>query len=120
MVLSELFISLIAMIFVFILSTLPLYFSVKFFGGKTTLLKTVIVTFVSGIIVTAIKYQFKTFGGVIAFFILIWIYHEVFRLKWVKAFLAWILQFVFIALFYILALFFAALLLGVSILALLL
>ena len=119
MVLSEI-ISLIAMVFVFILSALPLYFSVKFFGGKTTLLKTVIVTFVSGIIVTAIKYQFKTFGSVIAFFILIWIYHEVFRLKWIKAFFAWLLQFVFLVLFYVFALFVVALLLGVSILALLL
>ena len=118
MVVSEV-ISLIAMVVVFILSALPLYFSVKFLGGKTTLLKTVMVAFISGIIVTAIKYQFQAFGGIIAFLILIWIYHEVFRLRWIKAFLAWILQFVFIILFYLLVLFIVALVLGVSILLLL-
>ncbi len=107
-------------LFVFLISSLPLYFAVKSLKGKTTLLKTVLVTFVTGIVVSAIRTQFEIFGGIIAFFVLIWIYHEVFRLKWIKAFLAWILQFVFIILFYLIIGLILAALLGVSLLALLL
>ena len=90
---------------IFTISSLPLYFSVKLLNGKTTLLKTALVTFILGIIVTAIQNFFKGFGGLIAFFILIWIYHEVFRLKWWKALVAWFMQFIFIAVFYLILIF---------------
>ncbi|MBN2367988.1 hypothetical protein JXC34_03140 [Candidatus Woesearchaeota archaeon] len=120
MALPVIVISLLALIFVFLVSALPLYFAIKFLGGKTTLFKTAFVALISGIIVSAIKFQFKTFGGILAFFVLIWIYHEVFRLKWFKAFVAWILQFVFLAIFYVIALFLIALVVGVSVLGLLL
>jgi hypothetical protein len=58
--------------------------------------------------VSSIKYSFKFWGGLLAFIMLIWIYHEIFRLKWFKAFLAWLLQFVFIAIFYAILIFIAA------------
>ena len=102
----------------FILSALPLYFAVKFLGGKTSLLKTMLVVILGGIVVTAIRSYFKILGGLIAFIVLIWIYREMFRLKWIKAFLAWLLQFVFLAIFYIIA-FLLALLFGLGALALL-
>jgi hypothetical protein len=90
----------------FIISSLPLYFSAKLMGSKTSFVKTLFVAFITGIIISAIQIKFKVFGSIIAFFILIWIYHEVFRLKWLKAFFAWALQFIFVAMFYLIAYFF--------------
>jgi hypothetical protein len=112
-------VSFIVTVLIFVISSLPLYFAVRLLGGKTTLIKTVLVSFISGIIVSAIRLRFETFGAIIAFGILIWIYHEMFRLRWMKALLAWLLQFVFIALFYFLAALFFALIIGISVLALL-
>ena len=87
------------LIVIFLLSALPLYFAVKLLNGRTTLFKTAIITFISGVIVSIVNYLFKTWGALIAFVLLIWIYHDVFRLKWHKAFLAWILQLAFIITF---------------------
>lgn len=98
----------------FMLSSLPLHFSVKLLGGKTSILKTMLVVFVSGIIVTAIQNYVQLIGGLIAFLVLIWIYHEIFRLKWFKAFAAWLLQFVFIVIIYLLAAIFLVSLIGIS------
>ncbi|MBU2634627.1 MAG: hypothetical protein KJ674_05300 [Nanoarchaeota archaeon] len=100
MALYELFLKIIFTIIIFIISSIPLYLAVKALKGKTSLLKTAIITLIAGIIIAAIQYAFKTFGGLIAFFVLIWIYHEVFRLKWLKAFLVWILHLIFIIIFY--------------------
>ncbi len=117
MALSAVLIGMGIMLLAFILSSLPLYFAVKFLGGKTSLLKTMLVTFLTGLIVAAVKSQFRL-GWLIAFFILIWIYHEVFRLKWLKAVIAWVLQFVFIAIFYGVAAIILAALIGITVLGL--
>jgi len=90
-------------IILFILSAIPLHFAVKLLGGKTGLIKTAFISFIVGIVVATINTIFKNWGWLIGFFILIWIYHEMFRLKWIKAFLAWLLQFVFIAIFYMIS-----------------
>ena len=87
------------LIIIFLISALPLYFAVSLLKGRTTLFKTAIITFISGIIVSIVNYFFKTWGALIAFLLLIWIYHEAFRLKWHKAFLSWILQLAFIIAF---------------------
>lgn len=89
------------MIIVFLLSGVPLYFSVKILGGKTTLIKTAFIVLVSGILLTLINIFF-IWGGIIGFIVLIWIYHAAFQLKWWKALLAWLLQFVVLAVFYFL------------------
>jgi hypothetical protein len=106
----------IALLLAFIISSLPLYLSVKFLGGKTSILKTVFISIAVGIIVTAIKSYFSTWGGLIAFFMMIWIYHEAFRLKWIKALLAWILQFVFVIIMYFIMSLILGTILGISIL----
>ena len=104
--------SIIFEIIVFIISAIPLYFAVEFLGGKTTFLNVLLVNLIAGVLFAVLGNKFL-FGTLLAFFVLIWIYHEVFRLKWYKAVLAWILQFVFIALFY-LFLFLIGLLFGIS------
>jgi hypothetical protein len=79
-------------VFIFLLSALPLHILVKILGGKTNLFKTAFVSLIAGVIVALIKDAFSTFGGLFAFVFLIWIYREAFRLKWLKAFLVWLLQ----------------------------
>ena len=100
-------------ILIFILAAIPLYFAVDFLGGKTSFLNVVLVNLVTGVLYSVLRSWSFFFGGILAFILMLWIYHEVFRLKWFKAFLAWLLQFVFIALFYLL-LFFIGLLFGIT------
>lgn len=88
-------------ILIFIISSLPLYFAVKILRGKTSFLKAILITLITGIIVSAIEFTFKIWGGLIAFLILIFIYREAFRLKWWKAIFVWILQLIFIVLLYL-------------------
>lgn len=82
-------------IIIIILSALPLHLAVKLLGGKTNLMKTILVLFLTGVL-TSIIIAIFPFGALISLVFLIWIYHEIFRLKWLKAFLAWILQIIFI------------------------
>lgn len=107
-----LFNSIIFDILLFILAAIPLYFAVESLGGKATFLNVLLVNLITGVLYAVLRSQFF-FGGLFAFILMIWIYHEVFRLKWFKAFLAWLLQFVFIALFYLL-LFFIGLVFGIT------
>ncbi len=86
--------SLVIIFVMIIISALPLYFAVNLLGGRTTILKAFLVMLITAILATVIAAIFP-FGTLIAAFILIWIYHEVFRLRWIKAFIAWILQIVF-------------------------
>ena len=90
----------------FLLSGIPLYLAVKLLGGKTGILKTAIVLFVSGLIVAAIKNYVDTLGALLAFIVMIWIYKESFKLGWFGAFFAWLLQFVMLAIIVIVFLLF--------------
>ena len=97
----------------FLLSALPLYLAVKVMAGHTTLIKTALISLVAGIILAIIKALFTTWGSMIAFIVLILIYKNSFGLGWIRALIAWLLQFVFIV-----ALYFVALaVLGISIVA---
>lgn len=107
-------IEIIILLVAFLISGIPLYIAVNLLGGKTSLLKTSIVLFLSGILFSAITNYFNYFGGLIAFILMIWLYREAFRLKWFKAFLAWLLQFVVLAIFIIIFI-----LLGVPLLSML-
>ena len=98
--------SIILDILIFILAAIPLYFAVDFLGGKTSFLNVVLVNLVTGVLYAVLRSWSFFFGGILAFILMLWIYHEVFRLKWLKAFFAWLLQFVFMALFYLLLFFF--------------
>jgi hypothetical protein len=80
----------------FILATFPLHRAVKWMKGKTTFQKTLFVTFIGGVLVSTINLYFDIFGGLLAFVALIWLYKEIFRLKWWKAFMVWVLHLIFI------------------------
>ena len=105
---------------IIVLSALPLYLAVKFLGGKATILKVILVNILAGIAVPAVKFFVGLYlvgkgiyGGIVAFLFLLFIYKIFFRLGWIRAFLAWILQFVVIVI-----LIFITALLGFSVIAL--
>lgn len=91
-------ITFVVLVLVFVVSALPLHLAVKLFGGRTNIVKTLVVMFVSGLVVSFIAIILP-FGSFIALLVLIWIYREFFRLMWIKAFLVWIFQMIFIFLF---------------------
>jgi len=108
------------MFIIIVLSAVPLYLAVKFLGGRATILKVIIVNIIAGIAVPAVKFLVGlylvgkgTYAGIIAFLFMLLVYKIFFRLGWIRAFLAWILQFVVIAAFI-----FITALMGFSVIAL--
>lgn len=97
--------SYLVVLIIFIVSALPLHFAVKFVGGKTYFLKSLVIVILTGFIASAITIFFP-FANLIIFLVLIWIYHEVFRLKWIKAFLVLILQAIFMFILAVILVFF--------------
>jgi len=95
---------------IFCISAFPLYFAVSIFRKKVSFLSVLLVTLISGFLITALNSYFKVWGFLISFLILILVYREVFRLKWFNAFIVWVLQFLFIVLFIGLSALIAALL----------
>jgi hypothetical protein len=85
-------IAFIILFFILLVFSLPLHFFVKILGGKTTVLKTLVTLILAGIVVTAIHIFFTRWAGIIAFIAVLWLYREIFRLKWLKAFFVWFLS----------------------------
>ena len=92
---EEYFITVFAFLIVLIISALPLHFAVKILGGRTHLLKTILVMIVTSIMIVLVSLLLP-YGAIIGFIVLIWMYREMFRLKWYKALLVWILQIIFV------------------------
>ena len=82
---------LLIIILAFIISALPLYMAVKLLGGKTSIFKTILVNLAISVVV-GIIYLLLPYASLIAFIAILWIYREMFRLRWFKAFLAWVIQ----------------------------
>lgn len=100
-------VGILAVVAILIISALPLYFTVKFLGGKATIFKVLMVNLIVGIISAALDMP------VVGFVLLLFVYKEVFKMSWLSAFLAWILQFVVAGALLFLALFLS---LGVAVL----
>jgi hypothetical protein len=92
-----------------IILAIPLYLTVGLLGGKRSLLNVVLVNLLTGFLFVAIHAQYPFWGLFIAFFLSLWLYREIFRLRWWKALIAYVLQFVLLFVFtIILAAIFAA------------
>ncbi len=81
-------VGILAIVAILIISALPLYFAVKFLGGKATIFKVLMVNLIVGVIGAALDMP------IIGFVLLLFVYKEVFKMSWLSAFLAWILQFI--------------------------
>ncbi len=99
MVLEQNIVSIIILIFILIISSLPLYFAVSLLGGRASILNSLIVMLIASVLGIVMQIIFPVFGPFIGWVLLIWAFHEIFRLKWLKAILAWILWIVFIVIF---------------------
>ncbi|MBD3209264.1 hypothetical protein GF367_02510 [Candidatus Woesearchaeota archaeon] len=93
---------LLATLATFIISALPLCFSVKLLGGRTGLFKVILVNFLVALVVFVVNFKFQTWAGVVAFVATLLIYKVFFRMGWLRALVAWLLQFVFAAIIVVL------------------
>lgn len=71
-----------------IISALPLYFAVKILGGEASVFKVLFVNLIAGIVGIVVN------SHLVTFLLLIFVYKLMFRLSWIAAFFAWMLQFV--------------------------
>jgi len=85
-------ISIFLYLIVFVISSIPLWLALKFMGGKGSIIKVVLVNVIVGIVMGVLLETFQRFGFLIAFIIVLYIYKEMFRLGWIRALLAWLLQ----------------------------
>ncbi len=99
-----------------VLTAIPLYLAVSLLGGKASLINAILVNIITGIITSTLRSQYNFLGLILGFFITMWIYREVFRLIWIKAFLVFIVQAVIMFLV-IIGLALIATLTGIAILA---
>jgi len=79
-------------ILLLILTAIPLYLAVSLLGGKASLINAILVNIVTGILTSFLRGEYNFLGLIMGFFITMWIYREVFRLIWIKAFFVFILQ----------------------------
>ncbi len=95
---AELFTTLITLILVFLVSAFPLHLAVSLLGGRSSMLKAFLVAIFTGLALAVLSFLLAgvPYLGLILLLVLVWIYREMFRLKWIKAFLAWILQILFV------------------------
>ena len=104
--------SLLIIIAIFIISALPLYFAVKFLGGRTKLWKTIIINILAGIVLLIINTLVPVIGGIVAFVIILMMYMYFFRIGFLRAILVWVLEIILVAIFW-----FIGTILGIGILA---
>ncbi len=79
-----------------LLSAVPLYIAVRLLGSRVSFLKVILVNAIVAIITSYLSARKGIFAGFLAFILTIFIYREMFRLKWLKAFFAWLLQLIII------------------------
>lgn len=103
--------NLIWLIIIWIISAIPLNLAVKLIGGKSSIIKVIFVNFLVAV-ASALLYQtFGLFAVIFSFLAMLLIYKIMFKIGWFRAFLAWILQFILVAIFVVVLLMF-----GVSLL----
>ena len=85
-------ISIIILILALLVWSLPLFITVKLFGGKTSLLKALGVNISIGIIVIVVNEILNVWASAAIFILTLILYREFFRLKWWKALVVWLVQ----------------------------
>lgn len=89
----------VAVLGILLITTLPLYFAVRFLGGEASIFKVIAANIVVGVIYFFVPSLF-------AFVLLLFVYKMMFDLSWFGAFCAWIIQFIIGALLVFGAIFF--------------
>ncbi|MBN2458350.1 hypothetical protein JXB31_04435 [Candidatus Woesearchaeota archaeon] len=92
--------SLLWIVIVWVLSAIPLNIAVKLLRGKSTLIKAILVNLVVAVLTALINGFFDAHTSIaliVGFIVLLLVYKVMFSMGWLRSFLAWILQFVIIA-----------------------
>ena len=87
-----LFITMLVLLIVLVISALPLHFAVKILGGKSTIIKVIVVNVLVSIIIGITNSYFGLIAGFVFFLILIVIYKLLFKMGFIRVILAWLLQ----------------------------
>ena len=82
---------------IFLISAIPLNIAARLMGGRTHLLMTALVNVVAGVAVALVQVYVHTFGGIVSFVLLLFIYKIFFRIGWIRALLVWGIQLVLTA-----------------------
>jgi len=81
---------------VLVISALPLYFAVKLVGGEAGLLKVILIGLLLSLASAGATRFISMLAGVIMILLTFFAYKVAFKLGWIRAFIAWILQYIFI------------------------
>lgn len=86
---------------ILVVSAIPLNLAVKLLGGRSSILKVILVNLGVWAAGLYLERAFGLFAGLLSFIVMLIIYRYAFDLGWLRAFAAWVLQFVIIAAFVI-------------------
>ena len=92
---TQFIISIIIFLGSLILSAMPIQKAVKYFKKKNKFIKTLLVVFISGIIISGAAILLDTFIILASIVLLIFIYKVSFKLNYKKAFFVWLLSIIF-------------------------
>jgi len=95
---------------VLILSALPLYFAVKLVGGETGLIKIIAISLLLSLASAAATHFIGIYAGILMLAFTLFIYKLAFKISLLKAFIAWLMQYVFVVVAIITAVYFLAVL----------
>lgn len=84
---------------ILIISAIPLNVAVKMLGGKSSIVKVLLVYLMVSLFIMLIEYFIGQgfFASIVVFIGMLFFYKHMFKMGWLRSFLAWIAQFVIIA-----------------------
>lgn len=88
-------------ILIFAIAAIPLHIAVRLLGGRTNFIWTIVINIVAGLAVGLLKGVFATFGGIIAFIVLLFVYQAAFRIGLLRAFFVWLVTALVLFLFWL-------------------
>lgn len=86
---------------IIVLSAIPLNIAVKLLGGRSSIVKVIFANIVIAILSYFIQTEIGTFASLLTFIVMLFVYKVMFEMGWIRSFLAWLLQYVLILIFYI-------------------
>jgi hypothetical protein len=98
---------------ILIASAIPLNLAVKMLGGKSSILKVIAANVIVGLIAIYLQANVGWYAGLLTFILMLFVYKILFAIGWLRALVAWLLQFLIIVIFII-----ALALIGVTLLVL--
>lgn len=99
-------IKLLILVAILVVSAIPLNLAVKLLGGRSSILKVIAANILAGVLGYLILVYVGEYVAILSFIAMILIYRSMFRMGWIRSMLAWLLQFVIIAIIIVVLLLF--------------